>query len=50
MITEAKFKYALKDMMKAMHERFGKYEAFADLYIEKWSQEKEIKYDYYVHY
>jgi hypothetical protein len=39
-----------KDMMKAMHERFGKYEAFADLYIEKWCQEKEIKYDYYVHY
>ena len=39
-----------KDMMQVMYERFGKYKAFADIYIEKWCKEKEIEYNYYVHY
>lgn len=39
-----------KDMMQAMYERFGKYEDSADHHIEKWCQEKEITYCYYVHY
>lgn len=38
-----------KDMMQAMYERFGKYKDLADSYIEKWCEEKEIKYSYYVH-
>lgn len=39
-----------KEMMQAMYERFGKYKDSADHYIEKWCQEKEIEYSYYVHY
>ncbi len=39
-----------KEMMQAMYERFGKYKDSADHYIEKWCQEKEITYSYYVHY
>ena len=39
-----------KEMMQAMYERFGKYRDTADHYIEKWCQEKEITYSYYVHY
>ena len=39
-----------KDMMQAMYERFGKYKDFADYHIEKWCKEKEIKFEYYVHY
>lgn len=40
----------VKDMMQAMYERFCKYRDTADHYIEKWCQEKEITYSYYVHY
>lgn len=39
-----------KDMMQAMYERFGKYKGSADLYIERWCQEKDIKFEYSVHY
>ena len=39
-----------KDMMQAMYERFGKYKDFADFHIEKWCNEKDIKFEYYVHY
>ena len=39
-----------KEMMQAMYERFGRYKDSADHYIEKWCQEKEIEYNYYVHY
>ena len=39
-----------KEMMQAMYERFGKYKDSADHYIEKWCQEKEIEYSYYMHY
>lgn len=40
----------VKDMMQAVYERFGKYGDFAHFYIEKWCEQKEIKYDYYLHY
>lgn len=39
-----------EEMMQAMYERFGKYRDSADRLIEKWCQEKEIEYNYYVHY
>ena len=39
-----------KEMMRAMYERFGRYKDSADHYNEKWCQEKEIEYNYYVHY
>lgn len=39
-----------KDMMQAMYERFGKHGAFAAMYIEDWCKEKDIEYNYYVHY
>ena len=42
--------HSAKDMMQAMYERFGKYKDFADFHIEKWCNEKDIKFEYYVHY
>lgn len=39
-----------EEMMQVMYERFGKYKDSSDHYIEKWCQEKEIEYSYYVHY
>ena len=39
-----------RDMMQAMAVRFSKHGGFADHYIEKWCNEKEIKFDFYVHY
>lgn len=39
-----------RDMMQAMADRFSKHGDFADHYIEKWCNERDIKFDYYVHY
>ena len=39
-----------RDMVQALYDRFAKYRGDADSHIIKWCDQKEIVYDYYVHY
>lgn len=39
-----------KDLVNAIYKRFHSYNGGADLCIRQWCEEKEIKFDFYVHY